>query len=115
MLKLKSKSKEDYKLLNYYSKELPNAQLLVDIFNGEWSSTLPPVNGEIISSGQAGLFDDQRIRLLNEKVPLQGKSILELGPLEGGHTYMMHTMDAAEITAVEANSRALLKCLIVKE
>lgn len=42
-------------------------------------------------------------------------TVLELGPLEAGHTYMLEKMGARSIVAVEANSRAYLKCLIVKE
>jgi hypothetical protein len=40
---------------------------------------------------------------------------LELGPLEGGHSYMLEQAGAARIVAVEANRDAYLKCLIVKE
>jgi hypothetical protein len=39
---------------------------------------------------------------------------LELGPLEGGHTFQL-LKQGAKVTAVEANSEAFLKCLIVKE
>ena len=42
-------------------------------------------------------------------------SILELGPLEGGHTYWLEKMGAKSILALEANTRAFLKCLVVKE
>lgn len=101
-------------ILNEYWNNLPSPQQVVDIFKGEWSSRLPDLQGVKIESGQAELFNDQRIHLLNDYFPLQGKNILELGPLEGGHTFMMHQM-GAHITAVEANSRAYLKCLIVKE
>jgi hypothetical protein len=104
-----------YPILDHYSHEKPTRQALVDIFKGEWSSSLPSIKNEQIISGHAGLFDDPRIHSLNNKVPLSGKKILELGPLEAGHTYMMHEMGAEEITAIEANNRALLKCLIVKE
>jgi hypothetical protein len=41
--------------------------------------------------------------------------ILELGPLEGCHTYMLDRFGAAEVTAVEGNRDAFLRCLIVKE
>jgi hypothetical protein len=43
------------------------------------------------------------------------KSVLELGPLEGGHSYMAQTAGASSVTAVEANPKAFLKCLIVKD
>jgi len=41
--------------------------------------------------------------------------VLELGPLEGGHTYMLDRAGAARIDAIEANAIAYLKCLVVKE
>jgi SAM-dependent methyltransferase len=44
-----------------------------------------------------------------------GKTILELGPLEGGHTYMFEQRGATHVTSVEANTRAYLRCLITKE
>jgi SAM-dependent methyltransferase len=40
---------------------------------------------------------------------------LELGPLEGGHTWMLCQRGARSVTSVEANSRAYLRCLISKE
>ena len=43
------------------------------------------------------------------------KTILELGPLEGGHSYMLDRAGAAQVVAIEGNARAYLKCLIVKE
>ncbi len=101
-------------ILNQYWKNTASPQQVVDIFRREWSSKLPDIDGVTIESGHADLFHDQRIMLLNEYFPLQGKQVLELGPLEAAHTYMMHHM-GAKITAVEANQRAYLKCLIVKE
>jgi hypothetical protein len=42
-------------------------------------------------------------------------NILELGPLEGAHTYQLAKFGADSILAIEANAEAFLKCLIVKE
>jgi hypothetical protein len=41
--------------------------------------------------------------------------VLELGPLECGHTYMLQRAGAREVVAVEAHRRAYLRCLVVKE
>src|SRR5262249_16934288 len=38
-----------------------------------------------------------------------------LGPLEGGHSAMLEALGAASILAIEANTRAFLRCLLVKE
>jgi 2-polyprenyl-3-methyl-5-hydroxy-6-metoxy-1,4-benzoquinol methylase len=80
------------------------------IFDGEWSSEIPG-----FGFGSAHLFDDFRVRWIGEQAGgFAGKRILELGPLEGGHTYMMSRAGARHITAVESNIRAFLKCLITK-
>ncbi len=42
-----------------------------------------------------------------------GSRVLELGPLEGGHTWMLEQR-GARVTAVEANHSAFLRCLTVK-
>jgi hypothetical protein len=98
----------------------PSAQNAVDIFSGEWASRLPPESGAT-SGGTAGLFDDERIRWADAKLRetgmpgFSGQSVLELGPLEGGHSHMLDRFGAREVVAVEANARAYLKCLVVKE
>lgn len=102
-------------ILDEYVKLAPNPQNMVDLFKGEWSSKLPAINEQEIISGHADLFNDQRMILLNNHYSLAGKNVLELGPLEAGHTFMVHEMGAQNIVGVEANSRALLKCLVVKE
>ena len=93
----------------------PSAGTLVGIFAGEWISRLPAPYQEL-SGGAADLFDDARIRWGVEQLgPVAGKRVLELGPLEGGHTYQLDRLGAREVTAVEGNTRAFLRCLVVKE
>jgi hypothetical protein len=54
-----------------------------DLFAGAWSSDVPGIGG-----GAAALFDDDRVRWLEDRAGgSAGKT--ELGPLEGGHTWMM--------------------------
>jgi len=70
----------------------------------------------VTEPGHADLFDDARIDWAAEMLGgFAGKTCLELGPLEGGHSYMMQKMGAEKIIAIEANSRAFLKCLCIKE
>ena len=45
----------------------------------------------------------------------RGMHILEIGPVEAAHTYMLEQMGAERITCVEASAEAWLKCLVVKE
>ncbi len=93
----------------------PTDQNAIDIFKSEWSSKFPESFG-IESGAEADLFNDQRITWAeNEGINFEGKRILELGPLEAGHTWMMDQRGAQEILAIEAHERAYLKCLVVKE
>jgi hypothetical protein len=101
--------------LNWYVKSKPSPKNAVDIFKGEWASRLPaPYSG--IPAGSANLFDDERIAWFVEQVGgVAGCSALELGPLEGGHSYMLEKQGAASVLAIEANTHAYLKCLVIKD
>lgn len=100
-------------ILDEYIRTAPSAQAAVDIFRGEWSSALPGHLG--VDAGTVPLFADGRISwLIDHLGNIDGWNVLELGPLEGGHSAMLHAAGAT-VTAVEGNTRAFLKCLIVKE
>ncbi len=104
------------KIQEVYSSELPTKQNIIDIYKGEWSSQLPVSTGLKTMPGFAGLFEDPRIDWAEKTLGgFKGKTFIELGPLEGGHSYMLQNKGAKKITAIEANSRAFLKCLCVKE
>jgi SAM-dependent methyltransferase len=99
----------------------PSDQNALDLFAGEWSSEPPPGRTEL-KAGATPLFADPRISWAHHKLIEMGldggvaaRDVLELGPLEGGHTYLLDRLGANSITAVEANARAYLKCLIAKE
>ncbi len=102
-------------VLDHYIATAPCPQNAVDIFREEWASKFPaPL--ENIKAGPVPLFEDPRITWAAEQMGgVRDKRILELGPLEAGHTYMLEKSGAASILAVEANTRAYLKCLIAKE
>ena len=62
------------------------------------------------------LFEDERIAWFIEELGgVQNQSVLELGPLEAGHTYMLARAGAASVLGIEANPHAYLKCLIIRE
>ena len=90
-----------------YVRKAPSAQQTVDLFAGKWASKLPePFAG--VESGANLLFQDPKIAWAKEKlaelgVTLKGSSIVELGPLEGAHTYLLAKEGAASVTAVEAH------------
>ena len=103
-------------ILDQYIKEEPSNQNVLDIFKGEWSSKLPDSANIITSPGHAALFEDARIEWVHEQTGgFENKTILELGPLEAGHSYMCQKKGAKNIVSIEANTRAYLKCLCIKE
>lgn len=100
-------------VLDTFVRSAPSSQAAVDLFVGEWSSSLPD-HLEVVA-GDMPLFADSRIDwLLSQAGDVKGWNVLELGPLEGGHTFQLSAA-GARVTAVEANTRAYLKCLVVKE
>jgi hypothetical protein len=102
-------------ILDQYIKTFPTHQNALDIFKEEWSSKLPPPHSEL-TTGNIPLFQDRRMSWAIEQMGgVKECKILELGPLEGGHTYMFESMGANSILSIEANTRAYLKCLITKE
>ena len=100
------------KILDSYIQSAPNEQNAVDIFKGEWSSKFP--NDHPLAC-PIPLFEDGRIDWAADQLGVMGSQILELGPLEAGHSFMLEKKGAASVTSIEANSRAYLKCLIAKE
>jgi hypothetical protein len=65
-----------------YSRDTPSPATPFTIFKDEWSSAIPG-----FKTGGADLFNDSRIRWVERQLgSFQDKRVLELGPLEGGHT-----------------------------
>lgn len=102
-------------VLDSYVASTPHPQNAIDIMRGEWVSQLPKPYASL-TAGTALLFDDPRIEWAETELGgFAGKSILDLGPLEGGHPQMFERSGAKDILAIEGNTRAFLKCLITKE
>ena len=100
--------------LDSYIALPPTPQNMIDIFADEWSSKFPAEYG--LKAGSVPLFEDPRIHwMLGELNGVYGMQVVELGPLEGGHSYLLDRAGAARVLAIESNRRAFLKCLIVKE
>lgn len=105
-------SKNKYKDL--YSDRSPHPQNILNLFEGEWASKFPTPY-EHLQAGKIELFNDNRLNwALGVVGSMNGKKVLELGPLEGGHAYMLQK-GGASVISVEANPRAYLKCLAVKQ
>ena len=100
--------------LDSYIALPPDPQNMIDIFAGEWSSKFPKEYG--LNAGPVPLFQDARIHWMLEQLNgIAEMQVLELGPLEGAHSYLLDRAGASRVLAIESNRRAFLKCLIVKE
>ena len=105
-------ARTDQAVFDQYVDALPTAQNAVDSMPG-WASIFPSHFGLV--AGSVPLFEDGRIVWLKEIFgDMMGRHVLELGPLEGGHTYMLDAAGAI-VDAVEANKSAFMRCLISKE
>jgi hypothetical protein len=92
---------------------LPSDQNAIDLIE-DWTSCFPPEFN--VKAGQMPLWHDPRVTwAVNALGGVQGKSVLELGPLEAGHSFMLEQAGAVSVLAIEANKRCFLKCLIAKE
>lgn len=94
----------------------PHPQNALDIFKGDWVVKFPEELGLTAGQFPGDFFNDYRLAAAEEAFGgFQGRHILELGPFEGHHSTMMARRGAVHVTAIEANTRAFLKCLVTKE
>ena len=113
--------------LSLYVKTAPSAQTTWEIFEGLWGAEpLPhsqqgaPLYYQRTSFDKASLprlEQDNRVTWGTSKLfgnQLNGKRVLELGPMEAAHTHLLASM-GAHVKAIEGNMVAYLKCLLVKE
>jgi len=101
-----------------FETRAPSHQNALDIFSGAWASDLSEVLPGSVSGNAPHFVGDNRPQAgatgLGRNGRLDGMRVLELGPLEGGHTYQLEKL-GADVLAIESNSDAYLKCLIAKE
>jgi hypothetical protein len=96
-------------IFEQYEERLPAPQNAIDAVPG-WCTSLPGVE-----AGPLSTYSDIRICWLAEQFgDLQGRSVLELGPLEGGHSAQLESL-GANVLAIEANKLAYMRCLVAKE
>lgn len=94
--------------------EAPSSQSAVSVIEG-WISVFPKESG-IDTGGYAEIFNDARASWAIQALGgVDNADIVELGPLEGAHTYMLDRAGARSIVAIESLKRSYLKCLITKE
>jgi Protein of unknown function (DUF1698) len=95
-----------------YVSSAPSRQNAIDAVAG-WNTAFPP--DLQLKAGSLATYNDPRILWAMQNFgSLEGRRVLELGPLEGGHTSMLEAA-GAQVDAIEANQRAFLRCLITKE
>lgn len=95
---------------DWFLASSPTPQMAVDIFKGTWASAMPL---EGVVSGNHDLFHDSRVTWWLDQVGgVAEQSLLELGPLEGAHSWMLERAGAASVVAIESNTQAYLKCLV---
>ena len=99
--------------LDEYVTNFPSHQNAIDALPG-WNQAFQPELG--LEAGKVHLHHDPRILWAIEQMgSLSGKHILEIGPLEAAHTWLLDQHGAALIDAVEANKLCYLRCLVTKE
>lgn len=98
-------------MISKYENRVPSMQTMADVFEGKWESQLPEVE-----SGSTNKFGDKRVDWALEQLGgVAGKTVLELGPFEGFHSYRFHKSGAKAVLSIESNRENFLKCLVVKE
>ena len=91
----------DDSILDQYVSDAPSDQNALDIFRDQWACRLP-ADFANLEAGIVPLFEDPRIDwALQGLGGVQDKEVLELGPLEAAHTYMLERAGARSITAIE--------------
>ena len=96
-----------------YDLRFPQHQNAIDALPG-WNSAFPHELG--LAAGTIPLFADGRIvDAIGCYGSLTGKNILEVGPLEGMHTYILNQQQPQTLDAIEANKQCYLRCLVTKE
>jgi SAM-dependent methyltransferase len=93
-------------------ERVPSHQNAVDLVKG-WQTAFPA--DLKLTAGNVPLYNDQRVRWVIERLgDLRDRRILELGPLDGGHTSAL-VKTGALVDAIEANKSAFLRSLVSKE
>jgi hypothetical protein len=95
-----------------YVSSAPGAQNAVDAVGG-WRTSFPPHYG--LNAGSFAAYDDPGIRwAIGCFGSLDGRHVLELGPLDGSHAGMFEAAGAT-VDAIEADHVAFLRCLVTRE
>ncbi len=109
----KKASKGPLETFDQYEQDKPAHQNAVNALQG-WNCAFPPEFN--LNAGKLPLYADDRVDwALRSFGSIEGMNVLEVGPLEGMHTYMLHSQRPARIDAIEANRLCFLRCLVAKQ
>ncbi|MBN8950877.1 MULTISPECIES: SAM-dependent methyltransferase [unclassified Rhizobium] len=109
----KKVSKSPLETFDQYEQGRPTHQNAIDALQG-WNCAFPPEFG--LNAGKLPLYADDRIDwAMRTFGSIEGKTVLEVGPLEGMHTHMLNGQRPARIDAIEANRLCFLRCLVSKQ
>ncbi|WP_312608830.1 class I SAM-dependent methyltransferase [Agrobacterium pusense] len=104
--------KVDADAFTQFELRAPHHQNAIDALPG-WSSSFPKRG---LKAGTIPLFQDGRVlSALEAYGSIEGAEILEVGPLEAMHTFILNGRRPANIDAIEANQSCFLRCLVTKE
>jgi hypothetical protein len=95
-----------------FESRAPSAQNCIDAVPG-WNTRFPDEYG-VVAGNVVHFPDDRILWAIARRGSVADANVLEIGPMEGAHTFLLQH-HGAHVTAVEANKRAFLKCLITKE
>jgi hypothetical protein len=98
----------------------PSHQNAVELFGDRWLTRIEEVYPGLKSGPDTYLRADTRPVIAANHLgyapgSFHGMHVLELGPMEGMHTYQIDKLGAESVTSIEANSNAYLRCLVMKE
>ncbi len=102
---------EDF--FDQYEARIPSDQNAIDALSG-WNSAFP-LDKNLVA-GDHHLYADPRISwAVDQFGSLAGRDVLEVGPLEGMHTFILNGHAPAQLDAIEANRLCFLRCLVTKQ
>ena len=85
----------------------------IDIAGGKWVTNFKHLG--LQDTGSVVLYPDQRLKWLRKNFgDFKGKTVLELGSLEGAHTLQFEEFGCKEVIGIEANTSHFIKSLIIK-
>lgn len=98
--------------------EEPSHRNAVTLYDGQWASDLAEVLPGLTHAGTPMFFLDERPRQAAKSLGVDGRfegyDVIELGPLEGAHSYQLEKLGARRIVAIESNAEAFQRCVLVK-